>query len=325
MATGRYNPEERLSIIRHVDDGRTVSDVCQEFEISRAIFYRWRDRYAAEGLQGLIDRPPVHKSDATKTPERVVKAIIAAARGHPQLGCRDIAALVSRACPSVSYTKVQAVLNEARLGTKRDRWLNLEDAYYMGYSRFSKAQLEFIISWNPSFRERHLRCFRPAQNVTAATFYLPRSTGLSRHSFVAVIDNYSSFTYINSVSRPDDAYLIIVEALALFTRMGRPPSAIFTDDTQPYSHRNKKLAAALRPFNVDHFTAEMKMRGFVERFRLWLIDRLRDPQARRVSFHALLEDYNCGRVFGFPNYGLTPAALFIDGVYKERKQTARQR
>ncbi len=59
----------RLGIIRHAEEvSSNVAKTCRYYGISRACFYRWYQRYQAEGVDGLRDhsRRPLHSPRATQ-------------------------------------------------------------------------------------------------------------------------------------------------------------------------------------------------------------------------------------------------------------------
>ena len=49
MARKRFAPEQIVAIIREVDEGSSLADVCRKHGITETTFYRWRRQYG--GLQ----------------------------------------------------------------------------------------------------------------------------------------------------------------------------------------------------------------------------------------------------------------------------------
>lgn len=45
MRKSEFSDHQILSILKAVEAGRTVKDVCSEHEISEATFYRWKSKY----------------------------------------------------------------------------------------------------------------------------------------------------------------------------------------------------------------------------------------------------------------------------------------
>ena len=45
MRKSEFSDHQILSILKAVEAGRTVKEVCSEYEISEATFYRWKSKY----------------------------------------------------------------------------------------------------------------------------------------------------------------------------------------------------------------------------------------------------------------------------------------
>ena len=68
----------------------SMTELCEAFSISRKTGYKWRERYAAFGAEGLVERSRAPKRPAHVTPQAVVEAIIARRRMRPSWGPRKI-------------------------------------------------------------------------------------------------------------------------------------------------------------------------------------------------------------------------------------------
>ena len=55
MKGKRYNTEEKVRILRDVDAGKSVVDVCREKNISEQTFYRWKRQF------GLMEIPEARR------------------------------------------------------------------------------------------------------------------------------------------------------------------------------------------------------------------------------------------------------------------------
>jgi Transposase. len=55
MKKSKYPPEQMAKILKEFDEGKKVEEITMEYGISRAAFYKWRQRYgglkAIENLQ----------------------------------------------------------------------------------------------------------------------------------------------------------------------------------------------------------------------------------------------------------------------------------
>ncbi len=73
---GRGNDSQwRLALLERAVELGSVSQACTEFGISRARFYKYRQRFALEGVAGLESRPPIHKSHPQTTPAPIVEKL----------------------------------------------------------------------------------------------------------------------------------------------------------------------------------------------------------------------------------------------------------
>ena len=71
-------------------DRYTVSELCEEFGISRKTGHKWLARYAMDGARGLADRSRAPKSSSARTPADVERLIVAERRLHPTWGAKKI-------------------------------------------------------------------------------------------------------------------------------------------------------------------------------------------------------------------------------------------
>jgi putative transposase len=45
MKNKRYTTEEKIRILRQVDNGKSVAEVCREHNLSQVSFYRWKKQF----------------------------------------------------------------------------------------------------------------------------------------------------------------------------------------------------------------------------------------------------------------------------------------
>ena len=110
--------KRRLAVLRHAEEiTGNVALTCRYYGISRQVFYTWRRRYDAHGLDGLRDRShrPLVSPNATRT--EVVGKIIYL-RQHYHFGPAKIAMYLGRYHDvTISVSGVWRILK--RLGLNR--------------------------------------------------------------------------------------------------------------------------------------------------------------------------------------------------------------
>src|SRR4051812_4876277 len=72
----RVAPMDVRIKIAAVDDSINVAEFCREHGISRQTFYKWRDRYGAEGLDGLSERSRRPHTSPGETPASTGQRIV---------------------------------------------------------------------------------------------------------------------------------------------------------------------------------------------------------------------------------------------------------
>lgn len=113
----------RIELMRRLLDGERLADLCVEYGISEKTGRKFRRRFEANGLAGLVDksRAPLHIPHKTR-PE-LAKLIIAEREKHPSWGAKKIKAILEkryrRAFPAAST--IGDVLARAGLVTMRTR------------------------------------------------------------------------------------------------------------------------------------------------------------------------------------------------------------
>ena len=68
----------------------TMTELCQQYGISRKTGYKWAARYVKEGVNGLADRSRAPKRSPQRTEQRVVDALVELRRKHPLWGPKKL-------------------------------------------------------------------------------------------------------------------------------------------------------------------------------------------------------------------------------------------
>lgn len=84
---------ERMKFITLLHSGqRSMTSLCQQFEISRKTGYKVAHRFDSEGVDGLKDRSRAPHVHARETPRKIRDLLIDARRKHPSWGPRKLKA-----------------------------------------------------------------------------------------------------------------------------------------------------------------------------------------------------------------------------------------
>jgi len=88
----RTSASEKLEIIRMVEEsGLPIKQTLAEVGIARSTFYRWYERYQAEGLDGLVDHKPIPRHCWNQIPATVRDQVVEVALEQPEKSPRELA------------------------------------------------------------------------------------------------------------------------------------------------------------------------------------------------------------------------------------------
>jgi len=313
--------QKRLDVLRLAERLGNAAEACRRSGVDRTSFYQWKRRYAREGLAGLRNRSPVHKSHPHTTPADVARRIMDLALAYPAHGCDRIARTLVRSTIEVSPITIQKILHKAGLGTMETRGAALEASYAAGSKKLTADQTEFLEKFNPCFRARGSEISRPGQVLCQGTFFLCRFEGLGPIYVHAVVDGFSSYAFgvLATTTRIEPAIgSLRDQALPFFARKQITVEAVLTAKISDPSR--SMLSKYLSSAGIHHRVSEADAaNGFLERFRrIAIAELLHSLFARRIAragiarlqreFDDWLVSYNERRRHeGYRNYGATPA------------------
>jgi putative transposase len=117
--------EERLQFVRDVQSGLfTMTELAEQYAISRRTGYKWLDRFAADGIDGLLDRSRRPHHSPTATADAVIDQLVALRRRHPRWGPKKLLPVLIREQPQVAWPErstVSALLKARGLVTAPGR------------------------------------------------------------------------------------------------------------------------------------------------------------------------------------------------------------
>ncbi len=122
------------AVLAVIGDGRTVSEVCKDWGVSRRTMHRWLARYEGDGLEGLKNRSHRPAHSPHQMAPAVEAMVLEMRRSHPYWGARRIAFELARkrveAAPSESavYRCLvrAAVIDPISQQRRRETWKRWE-------------------------------------------------------------------------------------------------------------------------------------------------------------------------------------------------------
>ena len=314
----------RMTVLELAERLGNVSEACRRGGMDRTSFYDWKRRFELQGLEGLKDLPPIHRSHPQTTPVEVVERIVELALKHPAYGCNKYEALLALEGRRVSAITVQKILNDRELGTRQQRWLALERQNADQVIELTPEQVKFLEKLNPCFRERHIESSRPGELLSADTFMVGTLKGLGRVYLHAVVDTFGSyaFGFLHVSKQPEAAVAVLHnDVLPFYEELDLPIKAVLTDNGREFCGTERhpyELYLALN--DIEHRKRKVgspKTNGFVERFNGTVLEEFFKPKMRETFYEtvealqadldAWLHHYNRERPhLGYRNQGRRP-------------------
>src|SRR5690348_18282254 len=101
---------QRLSVLQLAETLDNVSAACRQRGMTRTQFYDYKRRFELQGLEGLKDLPPIHKTHPQTTAPEIAEQIVALSLAHPAWGCVRLSAHLKLQGITVSSPTVQGIL-----------------------------------------------------------------------------------------------------------------------------------------------------------------------------------------------------------------------
>jgi hypothetical protein len=140
---------QRLSVLQLAEALNNASSACRQRGMTRTQFYDYQRRFELQGLAGLKDLPPIHKTHPQTTPPAVVERILALSLEHPAWGCVRLSERLKVDGTSVSSPTIQSILIKHQMGTKCERLRRLEERSAADPIARSPEQITQIEHANP--------------------------------------------------------------------------------------------------------------------------------------------------------------------------------
>ena len=76
MSKDKREIARKLRLLRHAEETGHVAKTCRYFGVGKCSFYRWRAAYRQHGEAGLVNRPPIPKWHANRTPLEIEEKVL---------------------------------------------------------------------------------------------------------------------------------------------------------------------------------------------------------------------------------------------------------
>jgi len=185
---------EKIKFVGRLLDGEKMTDLCQEFGISRKTGYKIFHRYEMMGIKGLEERSRAAKRRPNQTPPSVEKKILNLKKKYPSWGSPKIKAYLEKkptdyAIPAKST--VHSILERHNLVSKRRRAARAK-AKGTRIHAVEKANDTWCTDFKGQFRlKNHKYCY-PLTVTDQHSRYLLACEALESTKEDEVIDIFSS-------------------------------------------------------------------------------------------------------------------------------------
>lgn len=326
--------EQRLTVLKAVEQSGNVSQACLQYEVSRATYYAWVEKYKANGLSGIQPKARTSKSpDITR--QRMVDRVVELAIRHPEFGCSSIAGLLAQEGISLSPPTVQKILNQNGLGTVSRRLFRLEKLHVLEGLPVTDRQLELFNRNDPCLKERNNTGTYPGEILVQDCF--PIFQLIPSCYIHVVIDTYSSSAFVypwfeKSSTIATEVFQLL--ALGRFRSSEFPVKRVLTSSAYIYTRLGKNYSDCCMHRNIRHEIYTGKDRnwnGHIERFKKFFVYKYRHLKTQKADAAELTELFRImksttlnskTRVNGFPNFSMTPSER-ID-QFRESKSNVKQ-
>lgn len=334
--------QRKMTLLQLAERLRNVSEACRRRGVSRSQFYEYKRAFQEEGLQGLIDRPPVPKSFPNETASDVKEKVITLSITHPSWGQTRVSDQLRLEGVSLSPSTVRNIWLREGLETRYKRILKLEEERAGSEIDLTEEQIKLIEKANPCFRERKVESLYPGYLLSQDTFMVGTIKGVGRVYLQAVVDTYGSYAFgkLYTSKLPETAADVLYDkVLPFYEEQGLIVEHILTDNGREYCGRPMihPYQIFLELNDIEHRrtrVANPRTNGFVERFNRTILDEFFRETFRSRLYLSLeelqadldtwLASYNNERPHrGYRNMGRRPIETIEEGK-KVKAQMAEQ-
>jgi transposase InsO family protein len=314
----------RLQVLAEAARIGNVSAVCQQFGISRTVFYEWRRVFRQYGRDALLPKPQGRpRGRRSILPPEVDSRVIAVALAWPTRGPGWFSAELRKQELALAPTTVWRLLHRRGLGTRRERLARLEQ------HAAARAGLVTEAERRRQGRTRHVQADQPGALVSLDSFYVGRLKGVGKIWQITACDVACSYGFaqlvLGEITATAVATFMETVVRPTYRRAGWPLQRVLTD-------RGKEFKGAFGAWcdrrTVRHTRTKPRhawTNGFVERLQGTILHEHWRVAFRREFFTScaqlqrsltgFLDFYNERRPHsGYRLRGQTPSTLFWGAV-----------
>lgn len=323
----------RLNVFRRAEELGNVSAACREAGVSRALFYRWKQRFDRYGVDGLHPkRTQARPGRPPAVPAHIERSVLAMALSWPTWGPNRLSVQLARQGVAIAPSTVYRTLRRVGLGTRQQR-LGVLEHHSARRAGLLTERTRRTLRAKRSPAQRHVEVSVPGELVCLDCFYVGRLKGVGKVWQITACDAASSYgtgrVFVLAQPTAEAAARFLRRVLVpLYRDAGWPIQRVLTDGGSEFKN---VFANACRELGIRHTRTKPRhawTNGFVERlqgtilhehwrveFRRRYFTRL--PQLQR-SLDSFLRFYNHERPHhGYRTRGKTPAEILL-GAGEER-------
>lgn len=200
------SPQGKLELIKRVEAGEEVVDVCRDKGISRTIFYRWQKRYQQAPPQEKLEFLEAHQRHIEhyfrQTPEKYEKAVLDLVSWHPEYGIRKIVANLPQVAgvPIVGYHGIQNILRRHNLSLYEQRLA------------YAQAQITPVVRVVGVWERLFAKLFAFPAETRVAIVRFAGVTALSAFTTIVILQGFKKFDQrIFSFSPADNIDALVLD------------------------------------------------------------------------------------------------------------------
>ncbi len=329
---------QRRSVLERAQALGNVTPACRQRGVSRTQFYEYKRRFQEQGLEGLTDLPPMHKTHPQTTPPEVVERLLTLSLQYPGWGCGKLSDYLRLQGVAVSGPTIQDLLTKHGLGSKYERLPRLEEQALKEGIELTAEQVALVEKANPCYRERHVESSRPGELLCQDTYWVGSFKGVGKVYLHSVVDTYGSyaFGFLYAGRIPEAAVAVLHnDVLPFYQERGLAVGAVLTDNgrefcgtaSHPYElylalndleHRRTKVRSPQTNGFVERFHGTVRQEFFQVALRQRFYPTAEDLQP---DLEAWLEHYNTERPHrGYRNRGKRPLDTVNDYLTSVREE-----